>query len=166
MTTHDWSQFRLRIPVKADTDAIYRAWTTQEGLENWFLRKAAFTKKDGTSKERKDTVEPGDTYEWLWHGWGDEIVERGVIKEVNHQSSFGFSFGKAGNVNVAIKKEEGDILLELVQSDIPTDETSKAYFYLGCQKGWLFYLTNLKSILEGGIDLRNRKVELKDVVNS
>lgn len=33
-------------------------------------------------------------------------------------------------------------------------------------EGWTFYLTNLKSILEGGFNLRNKNNKLGDVVNT
>ena len=165
MQHQDWSRFLLRIPVKADTTAIFYHWTTQEGLENWFLRKAAFTKYGGTSRARKSRVEVNDSYEWLWHGWSDEVVERGRVLKIE-DLFLSFSFGKAGNVDVSIKQEQKEPVVELLQYNIPTDEASQVQYYIGCTKGWLFYLTNLKSVLEGGIDLRNRNVELKDVINS
>lgn len=56
--------------------------------------------------------------------------------------------------------------MELVQAKIPTDEISKVRLHLGCQNGWTFYLTNLKSIMEGGLDLRNKNVNIKRVVTS
>jgi hypothetical protein len=56
--------------------------------------------------------------------------------------------------------------VELVQEEIPTDENGKQIFHLGCKSGWTFYLANLKSIFEGGIDLRNRNTKLQDVLNS
>ncbi len=76
------------------------------------------------------------------------------------------AFGKAGNVSIAIKDEQNEILVELVQENIPVDEYSKCYFHIGCLKGWNFFLANLKSILQGGIDLRNRNVALRNMVNS
>jgi hypothetical protein len=166
MEPHDWSRFLLRIPVKADTAIIYSSWATQEGLEKWFLRKAAFTKYDGISRNRKSPVEVNDTYEWLWHGWSDEVVERGKILEMNGKDALSFSFGKAGNVDVTIRQEQNETIVELVQRDISTDESSQLSYHIGCTKGWLFYLTNLKSVLEGGIDLRNKNAELKEVINS
>jgi hypothetical protein len=33
-------------------------------------------------------------------------------------------------------------------------------------EGWVFYLANLKSFPEGGIDLRNKNEKLKSVINS
>jgi len=107
-----------------------------------------------------------DRYEWLWHGYNDDSVERGTILEINDYDFLKFSFGKAGNVSVSIKKEYDETLVELVKKDIPVDEHGKVNFHLGCTKGWQFYLTNLKSILEGGIDLRNKNPELKDVITA
>jgi hypothetical protein len=165
MSENNWSRFVLRVPVRSGVSQIYQAWNTQEGLESWFLRKAAF-KINGKLKERTEPVQKGDSYEWLWHGWSDEVVEKGTILEANGNSTVRFSFGKAGNVTVNIHPEADENIVELIQDDIPTDDESKAYYHIGCTKGWVFYLSNLKSILEGGIDLRNRKEELKDVINS
>ena len=107
-----------------------------------------------------------DTYEWMWHGYGDDAMEKGKIMQANGKDFLQFSFGKAGYVSVTIKEETGESMIELVQDEIPTDEEGQVYYHLGCTKGWLFYLTNLKSILEGGPDLRNKKMELTDVINS
>ena len=67
---------------------------------------------------------------------------------------------------VAIKKEGDNNIVELVQDSIPTDEQGMHYWHLGCKTGWTFYLANLKSMLEGGLDLRNRDESLKNVINS
>ena len=163
---HDWSSFRLKISIKTDASSIYRAWTTQEKLENWFLRKAEFTKQDGNKRDRNSALEVNDTYEWMWHGYGDDVIEKGTIMQANGKDFLQFSFGKAGNVSVNIKEEAGESMIELVQDAIPTDEKGQVYYHLGCSKGWVFYLANLKSILEGGIDLRNKKIELTEVINS
>jgi len=53
-----------------------------------------------------------------------------------------------------------------MQEEIPTDEKSMQSFYVGCKTGWTFYLANMKSILEGGIDLRNKNEKLQQMLNS
>lgn len=166
MPNHDWSTFTQRVPVRATIQQLYDAWATQAGLERWFLRKAEFTQPDKAVRDRESHVQQGDAYEWLWHGWSDDVVERGTVLEANGKDFFKFPFGKAGIVSVTIKAEQGLSLVELAQMGIPTDEDSKAYFHVGCAKGWVFYLTNLKSIFEGGIDLRNRDVNLKNVITA
>ena len=166
MHTYDWGQFKLRTPVKANTETLYRLWATQEGLESWFLRKADFKKPTGDIVSPNVLVEVGDTYEWLWYGYGDDTIERGTILQANGKNCLQFSFGKAGNVTVSFKEDQGEMMLELLQDEIPADEKGKEYYHLGCSKGWVFYLANIKSVIEGGIDLRNKNVELKDVVSS
>ena len=135
-------------------------------MEYWFLRLSEYKKPDGAIRGNKEYVEKGDTYKWLWHGWPDDTVEHGTILDCNGKDFFKFSFGKAGNCAVTIKKEEGEMMIELVQDRIPTDEQGMHYWHLGCKTGWTFYLANLKSLYEGGIDLRNKNEKLQQVLNS
>lgn len=166
MSTKTWTKFIKRIPVNSDIGIIYKAWSTQAGLEEWFLRKAEFTSAGENLRDRNEFVQSGDKYEWMWYGWTDEVVERGKILETNGKDFIKFTFGKAGIVSVQIKTEENENIVELTQDEIPVDEESKFNFYVGCGEGWTFYLANLKSILEGGIDLRNKNVKLTKVINS
>jgi uncharacterized protein YndB with AHSA1/START domain len=162
----DWTSFTVRVPVNASTEKLYSCWATREGMEYWFLRMSEYKSADGKERALTEQVLPGDSYTWLWHGWPDETVEHGEILECNGSDYLKFSFGKAGNCSVFIKMEGGQQLVELVQENIPDDEQGRHYWHLGCKTGWTFYLANLKSLLEGGIDLRNRNAELKNVINS
>ena len=162
----DWTRFKLRIPIKAPAEAVYQRWSSSEGLMSWFLREAHFKNNEGIPKPVTEALRPGDSYLWRWYGDRDDVTEQGVVLSANHKDEISFSFGKAGNVTVKIYGIKDITMCELEQTDIPTDEQGKEYYHIGCTKGWLFYLTNLKSILEGGIDLRNRDVELQDVISS
>ena len=166
MQTHDWSRFELRIPVYAETQTIYDLWATPAGLEKWFLRSAKFFSASGELALPSSRIMAYYSYEWLWHGWGDETAERGKIISANGKDFFEFVFGKAGIVSVEIKNEQGAAVVELIQKEIPIDEESKINFHYGCSTGWTFYLANLKSISEGGLDLRNKNALLKKVLNS
>lgn len=163
---YDWSTFTVRINIEASRESIYEAWTSQEMLELWFLRHAAFTDPQGNMRGRFDRVQEGDSYTWLWHGYPDSSNETGTILEANGVDQLKFSFGKAGNCTVTVKEIAGENIVALVQDHIPVDEAGKRNFFIGCQLGWTFYLANLKSMLEGGIDLRNRNEQLKGMLNS
>jgi hypothetical protein len=117
-------------------------------------------------RKKTDSIQKGDTYEWMWFGYSDDVVERGKVVKANGKNLFQFVFGRAGIVTVKLKKTMGKTLVELTQEKIPRDETSKVNFHLGCSMGWTFYLANLKSIFEGGLDLRNKNVKLERVINS
>ena len=166
MSDYDWSKFTRRINVKAPANLIYKAWSTQEGLESWFLRLAEFTKHAGDFRTRDEFIQKDDRYKWLWHGWPDETVEYGIILKASGRDIIQFSFATNCTVTVLIKEDSGETIVELTQEDIPLDEKSKVNYHLGCIEGWTFYLANLKSILEGGIDLRNKNVNLTRVINA
>ena len=166
MGNYDWSKFTKRIDVKTSIEAAYRLWTTEAGLERWFLRFAEFTTPDDSLRPPDSHVQEGDTYRWFWFGWDDNAVEAGKVLKVNGKDFFQFTFAKNCTVSVTIKTEEGQTIVELVQENIPTDEESKVNWHVGCSTGWTFYLANLKSILEGGVDLRNKNLSLKHMANS
>jgi uncharacterized protein YndB with AHSA1/START domain len=161
----DYTRFTKRIAVKASIQKLYDCWATQAGLEEWFLRSAPFFHTDKTTKGCNEHAQAGDIYEWRWHGWGEEVAETGTVVEANDKDRFVFTFGNAGTVIVSITEQYGHTILELQQKNIPTDPDSTWNYFIGCQTGWTFYLSNLKSILEGGIDLRNRDESLKSVLN-
>lgn len=166
MQKKDWSQFSLRIPVNTGIQEIYDRWTTPGGLESFFLRQALFTTADGIAKAGGEKIAVGDTYVWRWYGYPDAVTETGTVLAANGKDFLQFTFGKAGSVSIVVKTMEGATVVELTQENIPTDEDSKFNYHIGCQGGWLFYLVNLKSLIEGGIDLRNRDEKLTQVINS
>lgn len=59
---YNWERFIKRIPIQAPAKSIYDIWTTQQGLESWFLRLAEFTKPDGSLRSRNSRIEAGDQY--------------------------------------------------------------------------------------------------------
>jgi uncharacterized protein YndB with AHSA1/START domain len=163
---YNWRQFTRRIPVKASPKSIYEAWTTQQGLESWFLRLAEFTRPDGKTRTKNIAVEKGDKYKWLWHGYPDSVVETNEILDANGWDRLQFSFSGGCIVTVRILQDQGETICELVQ-DMPMEEESEQqHFFIECGKGWGFYMANLKSVLEGGLDLRNKNPKLKEVVNA
>ncbi len=164
--SYNWKQFIKRIPINAPPKAIYDAWATQQGLESWFLRLAQFTKVDGSVRSKNSQVEAGDKYKWLWYGYDDSAVEEQNILIANGWDQIQFGFSSGCIVTVSIKQEEGETICELVQQMPIPDEKEQQHFYIECGKGWTFYMTNLKSILEGGLDLRNKNIGLKQVINA
>lgn len=160
----DWSTFTRRITVGYPAKAIYEAWAIPSQIERWFLRSAEYVGSDGRAKGRDLEVETGDGYLWRWHGYLDDVHESGAVLEANGSDTFAFTFTEGCVVTVTIRDEKGETVVELTQSQIPEDPDHG--IYVDCSYGWAFYLGNLKSVLEGGIDLRNKNTEIKNVVNS
>jgi uncharacterized protein YndB with AHSA1/START domain len=166
MTAYDWSTFRLKININAPVENVFAAWTSRQGLERWFLRKALLFNHKSELKPLKELVQSGETYEWYWHGYPDTVLEKGTIISNNQVDTLRFTFAGTCEVTVSVYREQNESICELVQSNIPDDEASRVKFHLGCSNGWTFYLGNLKSILEGGLDLRNKNEALQAVVNA
>lgn len=160
----DWSNFTRRITVNQPAFAIYEAWALPSQIERWFLRTAEYVGFDGKPKDRDLAFEAGDAFLWCWHGYLDDVNESGTVVEANGQDKFAFTFTHGCLVTVTIKEEHGETVIELTQSQIMDDPDRNSY--IDCSYGWTFFLANLKSVLEGGIDLRNKNVDIQNVVNS
>ncbi len=165
----DWTSFTKSITVKTTAEKLYHAFATRAGMEEWFLRKCDYKNANGISLAHDEYAKEGDSYTWLWFGYDDNTIEHGKILQANGSNIFEFTFNANGKNDMKVIvnfKEEGEWRVNLQQYNIPTDDESKAWYYVGCGEGWTFYLANLKSMLEGGIDLRNKNESIKQVVNS
>jgi hypothetical protein len=167
MSSFDWSSFTVRINIKNNSiEQLYRAWATRGGIEYWFLRMSEYSKADGDLRSVDEPVHTGDTYRWRWFGYNDDVTETGEILDCNGKDFFKFRFGNAGNCSVRIYPEQDELIVELLQDNIPTDDRGKELWHIGCKAGWTFYLANMKSMFEGGIDLRNKNEQIQNVVSA
>jgi hypothetical protein len=162
----DWSQIRLRINIKTTVDKAYTSWATQKGLESWFLKKAPAKGGGGQARKTTELLTKADTYLWTWHGYHDDMRHEGTVLEANGKDRFAFSFSSNCPVTVSIYKEQDEVIVELVEDNIPVDNARIFKHYTSNTMGWTFYLTNLKSVLEGGLDLRNFNPSLQNVITA
>ncbi|MFI5161825.1 MAG: SRPBCC domain-containing protein [Sphingobacteriales bacterium] len=161
MAANDWTKFTVTADFNTDARSIYKAWATPAGLESWFLRKAEFYTITGRLREPEEFILKEDTYEWYWHGFDDSAVEKGQVLEVNSIDFLKFTFSGGSIVSVSIQSRNGLSVVELTQENIPENPDPSENLFVQCQIGWTFYLANLKSIIEGGIDLRNKRTDVK-----
>lgn len=164
MKNFDWTKFSRKIAVKADLRKIYDAWTIPEELEKWFLSEANYYDESGKKTDKKASIKKGFTYEWSWYLYDN--LEKGWVKEANGKDQLQFTFAGNCTVDVHLSKLDDLTIVELTQKNIPIDEDSKKNIRLGCDSGWAFYMVNLKSVYEGGLDLRNKEEKLKGMLNS
>lgn len=164
MKNFDWTLFTKKIAIKAPLATIYNAWTLSAELEKWFLEKAVYFDKSRTVLNANVPVNEEATYEWLWYLY--EGAMQGTVKAANGKDFLQFTFEGECLVDVRLSELEGYTVVELKQHHIPTDDQSKQNIRLGCASGWAFYLVNLKSVYEGGIDLRNKDTALPPMINN
>jgi uncharacterized protein YndB with AHSA1/START domain len=164
MFTYDWSQFKQRILVDARLKEIYQAWTTSRLIEKWFVKKSGFVSPEGKPLANDEAVTANCNYSFEWFGY--DLTETGKILETDGKSLLRFTFSGECTVTVKLTDVEEQTLVELKQENIPTDEETKVKYHLNCQTGWTFFLANLKSVFEGGVDLRNKDEKMKGVLNN
>jgi hypothetical protein len=165
MVNNDFSKFVHRISIDSSQKNLYEAWSIPEKLESWLLSSAEFTDINDIAKPKKTYIEEKDTYVWKWFGFPG-FVEKGKILWANEKDFLEFTFSGGCIVSIRIKRESGENICELTQMMPHEQVEDRLHFYIECGKSWAFYLTNLKSVLEGGLDLRNKNDNLTNVVNS
>jgi len=164
MKTYDWTSFTRKIAVKASLTEIYDAWTKAEEIEKWFLSKAVFFDEKSNPINPETNLQKGGTYQWNWYLY--EGTEYGEIIEANGKNFIQFKFAGECLVDIELSEHKESVIVKLTQKNIPTDEESKRSIRLGCDFGWFFYMLNLKSVYEGGLDLRNKDSELGGMLNN
>lgn len=166
MSDYDWSQFTRKINIDAPAEAIYDAWTIPELLEKWLVRDVHFKRSNEIIRERFLHIQRGDHFAWRWWGMPEDKWDTGKVLEASEFERIQLSFTAGGIVTIDIGEALGENIVMLTQEKIPTDDKSRILYHLNSLAGWSFYLTNLKSFLEGGIDLRNKNTHLINMVNS
>lgn len=164
MENFDWTSFTKRIAIRAKRADLYNAWTKAAGIEKWFLREAGFFDADKRPVDKHASVQKGYRYTWTWYLYEDPM--HGVIQEANGKDFIRFTFEGECLVEVKLTEQGDYVILELTHKNIPTDDHSRQFIRLGCASGWAFYLVNLKSVCEGGLDLRNKDPRLSPMINN
>ncbi len=164
MKNFNWTQFSKRIFINSNIAVVYDAWTKSEELEKWFLSKARFSSHSLGDIPFSQTIPAECNYEWHW--FAQSHSEKGVVLDANGKDFLSFTFAGNCKVSIQLKQVKNQTQVVLTQEEIPEDDASKENIRLGCAFGWTFYLLNLNSVLEGGLDLRNKDTELVGVVNN
>ena len=155
-------EFKLRVNVNTSIENAYRAFASAAGASSWFLR-MAYKDKEGNLRSGDDLVQEGDEYV-LSDTKSDKVLITGKILKANGRDLFSFAFSKGCPVTISIYREQDETIVQLIESNLPTDEDTIRKHFIGDTKGWIFFLTNLKSVLEGGLDLRNKNAAITNVI--
>ncbi|RFZ90866.1 SRPBCC domain-containing protein [Mucilaginibacter conchicola] len=155
-----WKKFTLCGDFTTDLRSLYMAWATPAGLEKWFLRKADFYSITHRLRTGDEQIQKGDAYTWYWHGYGNEEMQKGTVIDANGHDMIRFTFSGDSIVTVSFKTLNGLVIIEIEQTNIPQQDDPEKNLLVQCQIGWTFYLANLKSVTEGGKDLRNKRIDL------
>ena len=158
----DFKKFIQRIYISKNSGYVYNMWANNELIEKWYVKSASYYSSNGSIRNRKDNFEAGDTYLWEWV---DGTILNGKILEADKKENIKFTFGNDVIVSVNLRDIGGRTLVELIQEQNMDDPEMNFSNYMACLPGWVFYLNNLKSLCEGGIDLREENPDVDFLSN-
>jgi uncharacterized protein YndB with AHSA1/START domain len=164
MKNFDWTKFTIKILVRSTIEEIYNAWTKSAELERWLVKKGTFFDTARHPVEPNVQAQKDFKYSWTRHLF--DAVENGRYTAANGKDNIQFTFAGDCIVDVKLSVKYDWVQVELTMRDIPVDEISKEETRLRCHSQWSFYLINLKSVYEGGLDLRNKDTYFRRMVNN
>ncbi|MEM7322070.1 MAG: SRPBCC domain-containing protein [Actinomycetota bacterium] len=151
MTGYDWTQFHVHMYYLAPLDEVFRRFATAAGMESFYVGRATFTTPDGVQRSADEVYGPGDTYHFEYV---HDYRHGGEILAVEPDRLVAFTFGEC-TVTVRFRELDGATEVALHQTGCPTEDPERAWMHLNCRSCWIYFMTNLRSVLAGGPDVRD-----------
>ena len=148
---YDWSQFHLRMYYLAPLADVFRRFATAQGLESFFIYSAEHTSADGRQRGANEIVQSGDHYDWQYV---HDYAHPGEFLRVEKDQLVAFTFGSM-HVQVTFQQVDEAVEVHLHQTGCALEDPERAWQHLNCRSCWIYFLTNLRSVLAGGADLRD-----------
>jgi uncharacterized protein YndB with AHSA1/START domain len=130
--------------LKAQPEQVFGALTQPKMLVKWFLSKARLDPKKGGIF----------AFDWIGgYHMTDQVKRFEKSKAVSFAWSDKLKSGKLAKTTASfevVKKGKGT-LLKLRHTGFKDPE-----HFADCSSRWAYYLTNMKSVLDNGVDLRSR----------
>jgi uncharacterized protein YndB with AHSA1/START domain len=152
--------FTSKIWINARPEDLILGWTRTDLVTKWFVNQCEFLDVNGLACPN---ARPGGTYKWTWL---DGSVDASQVLEVEPTRVLYNWYNNQGTIEITATPDQSGSMVQLTQkmSDkIEPQEVLMAQY--GCKIGWTFFLANLKSVVEGGIDLREKSPDRTHVLN-
>ncbi len=147
-----WTSFRLYVAIDAEPDRIFQSWATSAGMEGFFVEMMAIRDQDGKLLKPDETADAGCQYVWRWDSGA---LIKGEFLDVVPGREIGFTFGEY-KVRIRVFPGKTGTILELYQYDMEDTEHNRMHLHTNCRAAWVYFLTVLKTLLEHGVDGRDR----------
>ena len=162
---YKWTEFRQIEYIKAPRERVFEKWLTSKKIIEWFVAEAIYKHNWDMVRNPEEKIKAGDTYTWIFF---QGIKMEGTILDVIDNEYLSFTFGKKepGSkedviVEIFFYPDTANITeIELHQKNIADSEYGHVNYNLSCMIGWCYFLTNLRSVIESGYDLREKEKDL------
>ena len=159
---YDWSQFQVYTYINKPLAEVFQRWATCEGLESFFVQTSKFSSVSGELRKNNQIASSADNYFWKFI---HDFDLPGQVVNVMENSFITYTFGVM-EVKIEVSTQEKQTLVKLTQYKIPhATEEEKATNHLNCRSCWVFFMTNLKAVMESGTDLREHDPDKSDCIS-
>ncbi len=164
MTENNFNMERFHHSIYLDkpVNEVYKMAATAGGLSKWFMGDVKYSAPDGTERKENDLIQQGDSYKWHW--LAKNLSLEGNVLEAQKNNLAAFTFGSLFTVTITLKEDKGRTLFTLTHQ-YAKGAAKNDFAYINCCVCWAFFITNLKSVLEHGIDLRETEIDNEALVN-
>jgi uncharacterized protein YndB with AHSA1/START domain len=153
MDGYDWTQFHVHMYYRAPLEEVFRRFSTADGLASFYIGDAVHTTPDGRRRAGDEPFEAGDSYHWRYL---HDYAHGGTIEAMDAGRRVRFSFGET-TVEIGFREIEGATEVDVHQTGCPTQDPARAWMHLNCRSCWVYFMTNLRSVLGSGVDLRDHE---------
>jgi len=162
---YKWTEFVQKEFINAPREAVFDKWVTSENIVGWFIAAAVYNYDGDKIRKPDEKIKAGDEYTWIFF---QGITVKGRIIDITENEYLSFTFGKKEPdseedviVDLHFFSESADrTRIELHQKNISDSEYGQVNYNLSCMVGWSYFLMNLRSVIEGGNDLREKDKSL------
>ena len=156
------SSFTHGIYLNSPVEKVFVFAATPSGIVKWFIGKAKYYYKDMNIRLGNEFVKKGDSFLWTW--LNKDLELKGIVTESVENKTFQFTFSPLYIVTLNFYSQNNKTKLTLTQ-EYQESATRNDFNYINCCTCWVFFLTNLKSVIENGIDLREKDINDEMLVN-
>ncbi len=155
--------FTHAIYINAACEKVFSYIATSSGISKWFMGNASYYYGNSSIRLGEAVAEKGDSYLWKWKNKEHEL--KGIVTASEKDKCFQFTFSPLYIVTIKLSTNiSGKTLLTLSQK-YQESAVKDDFNYINCCACWVFFLTNLKSVIEHGIDLRETNEDDGILVN-
>jgi uncharacterized protein YndB with AHSA1/START domain len=164
MTENNFNMERFHHSIYLDkpVSEVYKMAATPAGISKWFIGEAAYSAPDGITRKENDFIQEGDSYNWHW--LAKDLSLKGKVLKAQKDNLVEFTFGNLFRVTITINEDKGRTIFTLAQQYV-NGAVKNNFAYINCCVCWVFFITNLKSVLEYGNDLRETQIYNEELVN-
>ena len=155
--------FRHSIYLNKPLDEVYKYIGAANGLTKWFIGKSVYNAPTGKIRENDEYVLEDDEFKWDW--LEKDLSVTGKVIKAEQNKLFKFTFGNSFIVTISLSQDKGKTLFTLKQEYAPITAAND-FAHINCCVCWGFFITNLKSVIEFGNDLRETEIRNEELINS